>query len=186
VYIPLGGNRRFQVRNLFIVWGLTGLWHGASWNFVGWGLYFFLLLFLEKKWLGRLLEKIPAVFGHLYALFVVLIGWVFFYFTNPGDILHMLRLMFGFTQQAGWTFRTELLLRENILFFFVAFVASTPVISGFARVLKRRYKQYPLSGSKTIRPVYLTLSSLANVLLLFASTATLVGSTYNPFLYFRF
>ena len=82
VYIPLGGNRRHQLRNMFIVWALTGLWHGASWNFVLWGLYYFVFLAIEKLFLGKFLEKLPAVVGHAYALFIIVVGWVFFYFDD--------------------------------------------------------------------------------------------------------
>ena len=179
VYIPLGGNRRMQVRNMFIVWALTGLWHGASWNFIFWGLYFFLLLFLEKKVLGRFLEKIPRVFGHLYTLFAVLLGWVFFYFTDASSILMMLRLMFGFSGQVFAGPTAVLLLRENILFFVIAAVASTPFVARTAHRLN------PLQLRQR-RPALLAFSISLHVLMLFICTASLVGSTYNPFLYFRF
>ncbi|NLV48872.1 MAG: MBOAT family protein, partial [Clostridiaceae bacterium] len=179
VYIPLGGNRRMQVRNMFIVWALTGLWHGASWNFIFWGLYFFLLLFLEKKVLGRFLEKIPRVFGHLYTLFAVLLGWVFFYFTDASSIFMMLRLMFGFSGQAFAGPTAVLLLRENILFFVIAAVASTPFVARTAHRLN------PLQLRQR-RPALLAFSISLHVLMLFICTASLVGSTYNPFLYFRF
>ena len=96
VYIPLGGNRRHQLRNMFIVWALTGLWHGASWNFVLWGLYYFVFLAIEKLFLGKFLEKLPAVVGHAYALFIIVGGWVFFYFDDVSRLGQMLKLMFGF------------------------------------------------------------------------------------------
>jgi alginate O-acetyltransferase complex protein AlgI len=168
-----------QVRNMFIVWALTGLWHGASWNFIFWGLYFFLLLFLEKKVLGRFLEKIPRVFGHLYTLFAVLLGWVFFYFTDASSIFMMLRLMFGFSGQAFAGPTAVLLLRENILFFVIAAVASTPFVARTAHRLN------PLQLRQR-RPALLAFSISLHVLMLFICTASLVGSTYNPFLYFRF
>jgi alginate O-acetyltransferase complex protein AlgI len=87
VYIPLGGNRGHLVRNLFVVWFLTGFWHGASWNFVIWGLYFGLLILLERLFLSRLLETIPGWFSHVYMTLALLIGWVFFYFTNLHEAL---------------------------------------------------------------------------------------------------
>ena len=92
VYIPLGGNRRHQLRNMFIVWALTGLWHGASWNFVLWGLYYFVFLAIEKLFLGKFLEKLPAVVGHAYALFIIVVGWVFFYFDDVSRLGQMLKL----------------------------------------------------------------------------------------------
>ena len=180
VYIPLGGNRKKQVRNMLIVWGLTGLWHGASWNFIFWGLYFFLLLWLEKKVLGRILQKLPAAVGHAYALFVVLIGWVFFYFTDAGSIFHMLRLMFGLSGQPGWRLEGGLLLRENIIFFVIAVIAATPLARNLAKILTGLPRQ-------DRRKRLVTWAAMAvNVLMLFVCTASLVGSTYNPFLYFRF
>jgi alginate O-acetyltransferase complex protein AlgI len=179
VYIPLGGNRRRQELNLFIVWGLTGLWHGASWNFIFWGLYFFLFLLLEKRLLGPLLKKLPAAVGHGYTLLVVLLGWVFFYFTDAASIFQMLRLMFGLSGQAFWSIPGGLLLRNNALFFFIAGIAATPLTTGLAVRLRQ-------SAQSLRRPVFTALAITLNLLLLFTSTAALVGSTYNPFLYFRF
>lgn len=180
VYIPLGGNRRSQVRNMLIVWGLTGLWHGASWNFIIWGLYFFVLLLIEKKFLGQILQRVPPIFGHVYTLFAVLLGWVFFYFTDAGSIFHMLRLMFGFSGQAAWNLQGGLLLRENILFFAIAFFAATPL----AARLGRRLADLQHSGQR--RRLITAVATGVQFLLLFVCTASLVGSTYNPFLYFRF
>lgn len=180
VYIPLGGNRHHQIRNMLIVWALTGLWHGASWNFVIWGLYFFCLLFIEKKFLLQALKKGPAVFGHIYTLFAVLLGWVFFYFTDAGSIFHMLRLMFGFSGQSAVNIQGLLLLRENILFFAIACFAATPFAAQWSRKLIERYRRFEKHTALTTAVVCM------NVLLLFLCTAALVGSTYNPFLYFRF
>ena len=103
VYIPLGGNRRGrarQVLNLFIVWALTGLWHGASWNFVLWGLYYFLILVLEKFVLGRLLQKLPRILRHIWSLLVVYIGWTIFYFESFPKLGQALSIMFGFSGHA--------------------------------------------------------------------------------------
>ncbi len=181
VYIPLGGNRRHQLRNMFIVWALTGLWHGASWNFVLWGLYYFVFLAIEKLFLGKYLEKLPAVVGHVYALFIVVVGWVFFYFDDVSRLGQMLKLMFGFSGQAGMMPTDTILLKNHLVFFMVAIVACIPV-SKLVKALLIRFSrrgtvQEAVAGAVEI--VY-------DVALLFFSTAALVGASYNPFLYFRF
>lgn len=181
VYIPLGGNRRHQLRNMFVVWALTGLWHGASWNFVLWGLYYFVFLAIEKLFLGRYLEKLPAVVGHVYALFIVVVGWVFFYFDDVSRLGQMLKLMFGFSGQAGVMPTDTILLKNHLVFFMVAIVACIPV-SKLVKALLIRFSrrgtvQEAVAGAVGI--VY-------DVALLFFSTAALVGASYNPFLYFRF
>lgn len=181
VYIPLGGNRRHQLRNMFIVWALTGLWHGASWNFVLWGLYYFVFLAIEKLFLGKYLEKLPAVVGHVYALFIVVVGWVFFYFDDVSRLGQMLKLMFGFSGQAGMMPTDTILLKNHLVFFMVAIVACIPV-SKLAKALLIRFSrrgtvQEAVAGAVGI---------IYDVALLFFSTAALVGASYNPFLYFRF
>ena len=139
-----------------------------------------MLLLIEKKFLGKILQRMPAVFAHAYTLFVVLLGWVFFYFTDAGSIFHMLRLMFGFSGQAAWNLQGGLLLRENILFFAIAFFAATPL----AARLGRRLADLQHSGQR--RRLITAVATGVQFLLLFVCTASLVGSTYNPFLYFRF
>ena len=181
VYIPLGGNRRHQLRNMFIVWALTGLWHGASWNFVLWGLYYFVFLAIEKLFLGKFLEKLPAVVGHAYALFIIVVGWVFFYFDDVSRLGQMLKLMFGFSGQAGVLPTDTVLLKNHLVFFLVAIIACIPV----SKLVKALLFRFSRKG-----PVQESLAGAAGILydvaLLFFSTAALVGASYNPFLYFRF
>ena len=181
VYIPLGGNRRHQLRNMFIVWALTGLWHGASWNFVLWGLYYFVFLAIEKLFLGKFLEKLPAVGGHAYALFIIVVGWVFFYFDDVSRLGQMLKLMFGFSGQAGVLPTDTVLLKNHLVFFLVAIIACIPV----SKLVKALLIRFSRKG-----PVQESLAGAAGILydvaLLFFSTAALVGASYNPFLYFRF
>ena len=181
VYIPLGGNRRNQLRNMFIVWALTGLWHGASWNFVLWGLYYFVFLAIEKLFLGKFLEKLPAVVGHAYALFIIVVGWVFFYFDDVSRLGQMLKLMFGFSGQAGVLPTDTVLLKNHLVFFLVAIIACIPV----SKLVKALLIRFSRKG-----PVQESLAGAAGILydvaLLFFSTAALVGASYNPFLYFRF
>ena len=180
VYIPMGGNLKHQTRNLLVIWSLTGLWHGASWNFIYWGLYFFVLLFLEKKFLLGFLDKLPAVFGQLYAFFTVLIGWVFFYFTDVASIRAMLQLLFGFSGQAILTKQGSFLIRSNLVFLIVALLAATPLAAMAVRKIRQGLE------SKNWHPLLTSLALTQNLLLLIASTSALVGATYNPFLYFRF
>ena len=181
VYIPLGGNRRHQLRNMFIIWALTGLWHGASWNFVLWGLYYFVFLAIEKLFLGKFLKKLPAVVGHAYALFIIVVGWVFFYFDDVSRLGQMLKLMFGFSGQAGVLPTDTVLLKNHLVFFLVAIIACIPV----SKLVKALLIRFSRKG-----PVQESLAGAAGILydvaLLFFSTAALVGASYNPFLYFRF
>ena len=181
VYIPLGGNRRHQLRNMFIVWALTGLWHGASWNFVLWGLYYFVFLAIEKLFLGKFLKKLPAVVGHAYALFIIVVGWVFFYFDDVSRLGQRLKLMFGFSGQAGVLPTDTVLLKNHLVFFLVAIIACIPV----SKLVKALLIRFSRKG-----PVQESLAGAAGILydvaLLFFSTAALVGASYNPFLYFRF
>ena len=175
MYIPLGGNRVSKPRlylNLFLVWAATGIWHGASWNFLIWGLYFAVLIILEKAFLGRLLEKLPAAVQHIYTLFLVLVSWAIF---AVEDFTHMgayLRAMFGMAP-GGLT-------NDNVWYYFTSFlpmliiaaVASTPLLTNL-------WKRLPVKAVKIALPVVI-LGGLV------FSTAYLVDATYNPFLYFRF
>ncbi len=178
LYIPLGGNRHGkakQLRNLFLVWALTGFWHGAEWNFLLWGIYFFVLLAGEKFVYGSLLKKAPAAVAHLYALLFVLFGWVLFAnesLTAVGDYLHS---MF-----AGplWSAETAYLLMTNGILFIVLAVGSTPLMSVTARKVREQLATRPVVLSVVRNVVF------AGVFLV--SVAFLLRDSYNPFLYFRF
>ena len=179
LYIPLGGNRHNHIRNMFIVWALTGLWHGASWNFVFWGLYFFFLLTIEKLFLLQVLAKLPRVFSHFYTLISVIFGWVFFYFTGVQDILIMFKKLF-FADNQAYDIRAELLLQNEILFLAAAILLSTPILSHLfaAKVNMNRVRNW--------HPLRSILAIAFNTAILFFCTAALAGSSFNPFLYFRF
>lgn len=178
VYIPLGGNRvgiPRQILNLLIVWGLTGLWHGASWNFVLWGLYYFFFLCLEKFILKKFFDKIPSPIRWLYSMSVVLVGWMIFYFDDFQTLITAFSVAFGHTGNAFTDPVSETLVINNIPFILIAAIASTPVLNVIRRLVE---KSSPLTES-ILRIVY-------NIVMLILCVASLVGSTYNPFLYFRF
>lgn len=175
VYIPLGGNRKGtkrQIINLLIVWGLTGLWHGASWNFLLWGLYFGLLLILEKFVLKKLLDRLPSVIQHIYTLFIVAIGWGIFYFTDIKQLGAFFADLFNFGNGIiGEQALTLFLSYLPILI--VAAIASTQL----GAKLYSRFKDTSFIWIPEV---------LFCVVILVISTASLVNQSYNPFLYFRF
>lgn len=179
LYIPLGGNRRGlprQIFNLFVVWACTGLWHGGQWNFLFWGLYFFVLLTLEKLFLGRLLERMPAFLRHLYTLILVFFSWVLFAGDSTGRLAAMLRALFG----VGVDFSSGVsvfYLLSYLLLFVICAAASTHYPAALAKKLAGRI------GSADVRLICRGLLCFAVLLL---SLAFLVGDSFNPFLYFRF
>lgn len=179
VYIPLGGNRRFQLRNMFVVWVMTGFWHGASWNFIIWGFYYFVLLAAEKYIFKNKLEKSPKIIGHIYTIFFVLIGWVFFYFEDLSQISSMFKTMFGFGQTAVNT-SDYVVLKNNIILFAVCILVSLPIGKFIGKIKNKLLNG--VSGT-----IFVSFASVAyQVAMLAVSISCLVGSTYNPFLYFRF
>jgi len=178
VYIPLGGNRCSKSRhllNLLIVWGLTGFWHGASWNFIFWGLYFAVLLIFEKYFFAKILDKLPAFVCHVYTMFLVIISWVIFYFEDLGTLFGYLKGMFGLQGVPLINNNSLYYLLGYFVIFAVAAFCSTPVMK---KVIEKTEK-----SSLSIVHV----ASTAVYLLMFvACVAYLVNATYNPFLYFRF
>ena len=181
VYIPLGGNRNKQLRNMFVVWLLTGLWHGASWNFVLWGLYYFLMLAFEKYVLKDVMEKIPKVIRFIYSIFVVIIGWVFFYFEDMSSIGKTLGAMFSIGDVKKFAQADITTLTNNVFLIVICVLASTPLVTIIVKKLSSVLKK---SIDGTIAVSVLTFAFHAFIL--FVCIACLVGSTYNPFLYFRF
>ncbi len=175
VYIPLGGNRVAPwkiYRNIFIVWLLTGIWHGASWNFLCWGLYFAILLCLEKAFLQKPLAKAPAFVGHLYAMVLVIFSWVIFAMTDMSQGMAYFKAMVGLGNIPFWDKTAFYYCRNYLPSFLVMAVAATP----FG---KKLWQKQPETGKRFLAPA-LTL------LLLILATAYLVSASYNPFLYFRF
>ena len=178
VYIPLGGNRQGmgkQLRNLLIVWFLTGLWHGASWNFVIWGLYFGLFITIEKLFLLKWMQRWPKPAEHLYTLLVVMIGWVLFEFDQPASARTFIATMFGFGAHS-WADRQALYeLSANGSLLVLSMLCATPLPRKLILHLKVRWR---LGGAVAVLAVYFAALAL--------SSAYLVNETYNPFLYFRF
>ena len=169
LYIPLGGNRCSfprQVFNLFVVWAATGLWHGASWNFVLWGLYFFVFLVLEKAFLRPRLEK-TRVLGHLYLLFLVVVSWAIFAITDFAALGRFLAAMFSFRPGTEWLYY----LRNYGVTFLLAGFLSTPLLARWEARWGERGRM---------------AKNLVLGVVLIASIAYLEDATYNPFLYFRF
>ncbi len=181
VYIPLGGNRNGigkQLRNIAVVWLLTGFWHGASWNFVAWGLYYCVLLVFEKLFLLRVLKRIPVFFAHLYTVLAFTVGWVIFAFDSLGDGLQYLQTMFGFAGVPLADNRSLYLLLTNAVMLVILVLASTPLPAKLANRVGSKLQNHVVTSTIMENVV------LAGMFLI--SVAYLVDSTYNPFLYFRF
>lgn len=184
VYIPLGGNRKGTKRtilNLFIVWGLTGLWHGASWNFLLWGLYFFIFIAMEKLFLREKLEKVHAAVSHLYLIVIVYFGWILFRFKHFSLGAVVLKGMFGLNGNGFTDPETHMLFLNNIFFIIIAIFAVTPVMRNIGRVLSKTAKENAAAAK-----VFSVTQIAIPVILLLISTMMLVGDSYNPFLYFQF
>ncbi|WP_313165203.1 MBOAT family O-acyltransferase [Sedimentibacter sp.] len=180
VYIPMGGNRVSTVkwiRNIFIVWFLTGFWHGANWNFVIWGLYFGIFLIIERLLLNGILKKLPAVAGHVYTLFFVLISFVIFNTNNMAEFTGYIKGMFGFLSIPFSNTETNYYLISYGLTLIIAAFGSTPLTVRVIDKIKNSKKcEYILNVSEPI--------VLVSMLLLI--TGYLVDGSFNPFLYFRF
>lgn len=180
VYIPLGGNRKGlkrQLLNITIVWMLTGLWHGASWNFVLWGVYYGILLMIEKIFLLKWLEKIPKVFRHIYCLFLVIIGWTIFAQTDFAVLGDYLQIMAGIGA----------VLVDDTFFYYLSCNAVLLVILCLCSV---DYKPL-LAKNKKISAfmqssAYDVVRAVIMIVLMAVCFGFLVGDSYNPFLYFRF
>ena len=181
VYIPLGGNRRGlprQLLNILIVWTLTGIWHGAGWNFLLWGLWFALLLMMEKLFLGKALARLPRGIGMLYNALAVLLGWVLFALGSPAEIGGYLAAMFGFGRNLTDS-RGLYLFGEYFILFAIAAAAATPLPGLITGRLEKAETGWGIA-------LYRLGEKIFPALLLLLSIAGIVDDTFNPFLYFRF
>lgn len=180
VYIPLGGSKGGTlklIRNILIVWSLTGLWHGASWNFVVWGLYFGIILLLEKLWLKKYIDKLPTFFKNLYVLIIVGISFVIFGTNSLTEGITILKNVFGFNGLAFNNLVTKYYLKSYALVIISGIILSMPILKKGIERLKSKS-----IGKKIIN----ILEPLCLVIILLIVTSCLIDNSYNPFLYFRF
>lgn len=184
VYIPLGGNRKGSRRttiNLLIVWCLTGFWHGASWNYIFWGLYFFIFILMENKFLTAKLSRLPSFVGHIYAMIVVYFGWALFRCESFGNLGLILKGMIGLNGNGFSDASTSITIQNNIFLLIFCIIASTPIFKNIGTYLKRLH----LINHLIPHIVYIYDAAMPAVLLI-VSLLALVGNSYNPFLYFQF
>ena len=189
VYIPLGGNRVSTGRwvlNLFVVWGLTGLWHGAAWTFVIWGLYHGILLLLEKLVLGKILSRLPSFVNHVYVLLLVIVSMVIFNAASMPEALEYIGGMFGLGGVRLMSPLTSYYLRSYGLLFVFAIIGATPVVKGAACRLAQIQEKNGTNVPNFAQNVLNWLEPLLLAGLLILVTAYLVDGSFNPFLYFRF
>ena len=181
VYIPMGGNRSHQALNILVVWFLTGMWHGASWNFIIWGVYFGIIVMLEKYTLLRIINKVPAVFLHIYSLLLVVIGWGIFYFDNFSQMTVFFQRFFG-QAETFHDFLTTSAITDNFWMWVLALLFCMPVRSTSARLLAR----FTHEGSNLHQTLKFSVRLAVSLLMLILSVALLVGATNNAFIYTRF
>ncbi|MCL1858121.1 MAG: MBOAT family protein [Oscillospiraceae bacterium] len=179
VYIPLGGNRKGllkQYRNITIVWFLTGFWHGAHWNYIIWGLYFGIILMLEKGFILNILKKAPGFVSHIYSLILIIFGWLIFTFEDTSKGMIFFKRMFGISSVRGFIDKGAVYdLLHYLPFFILAVIGSTPLP-------KKLFYKYFGDSNKLIR----IATPVVSAVLFLICVAFLIDSRFNPFLYFRF
>lgn len=180
VYIPLGGNRSHQAVNILVVWFLTGMWHGASWNFILWGIYFGVIVMVEKYTLLRIQRYIPAPFLHLYSILLFVVGWGIFYFDDFGRMQQFFHSFIGLSAQLS-DFTVETSLLGHFWLWVAAVLLSLPLRRSLTDIYEHRI---PSSTAKQVLAV--SAKTLLSLLILVLSTALLVGATNNAFIYTRF
>ena len=181
VYIPMGGNRRHQAVNILVVWFLTGMWHGASWNFIIWGVYFGLIVALEKYTVLKIKSKVVRPLLHVYSLVLVVIGWGIFYFDDFTNMTTFFQAFFGGTETFH-DFVTESALTDNFWLWVGALLFCMPLRTGAERLVCR----FTREGGKVQETVLFTARTIISVVILVMSVALLVGATNNAFIYTRF
>ena len=180
VYIPLGGNRVSKIkflRNILIVWLLTGFWHGASWNFIIWGLLFGILLIFEKLYLNKILDKLPNFIKRIYVLFIVMISFIIFNANTMNTAWHNIIGLFGFNKEVFINTYTIYYLKSYLLVIIISIIASTPIPKNIINKLNK---------NKSLNKIINLLEPIFIIILLLITTSYLIDNSYNPFLYFRF
>ena len=179
VYIPLGGNRHHQALNILVVWFLTGMWHGASWNFIIWGVYFGLIVMLEKYTLLKIINNVPRVLLHIYSLALVIIGWGIFYFDDFGRLSIFFSSLFGDAAKQTADIVESCALTDNFWLWVIAIIFSMPI---------RNYASNFVSSRMESSAAIITTTSriIISISILILSVALLVGATNNAFIYTRF
>jgi len=183
VYIPLGGNRKHVYLNLAIVWTLTGFWHGASWNFVLWGFYFFVILTFERLFREKI-KKIPRPVQHILTMLLIMIGWNIFYFTDFSRLTQSFGILFGFGGTGFSNEQTSIMLLNNLPLLLICAIGCTPIPQAIGNTFGALCADKNREGKK--QKIYVIVTYVYDLLLLGLSTVALVGSSYNAFLYFRF
>ena len=189
VYIPLGGNRKgmeVQIVNLFIVWSLTGLWHGAGWNFLIWGLYYFVILLMEKLFLHKLLDKLPGIFSHIYSIFIIVVGWVIFACDNFDKLGIYIKALFGMGVSVVKGTDIYLCYTNAILFIILIFASTNIPVKLISFVKKKLMLKLKGFMSAFCKNIGFWCCAVFYLIILALSIALIIGETYNPFLYFRF
>ena len=184
VYIPMGGKYKHRTLNMLVVWALTGLWHGASWNFLLWGLYFFALLVLEKKYYGRYKKKVPKIARHLVTMLLIMIGWTIFYFTDFGRLGQAFAAMLGFAGGGFANFEVGVQLMNNLPLLAACLIGASPIPRFLGDVVGLLCTDPNPEGIK--KKVYVGITFAFCVLIILLSTISLVGSGFSAFLYYRF
>ncbi|WP_310601615.1 MBOAT family O-acyltransferase [Anaerosporobacter sp.] len=184
VYIPLGGNRLGAIRtmiNLFVVWALTGLWHGASYNYLLWGIYFFVFIVLEKLIVPKRVRKNGKGISHIYLLIITLFGWLIFRYSDMNLMFRIGKELFGAGELSFIDIRTSLLLENNMFFIIIAVIGSTKIVKFLSEVVSDLEYRY-----RWIMHASMVVEIMAVPIMLIVSVMSLVGNSYNPFIYFQF
>ena len=180
VYIPLGGSRKGTlklVRNILIVWFLTGIWHGAAYNFILWGLFIGVFLVIEKLWLSKYISKLPKVLRNIYVLFIIMISFIMFNAGSINEAFFNIKGLFGLNKEVFINNYTIYYLKSYLIVLIIAIFGATPLFKNIIEKLKK---------SKCLNKIINVLEPIFLIILLLLVTAYLIDSSYNPFLYFRF